>query len=1220
MPSTHDDRMTPNAVLPDESARLALLSASKLLDSEVDPAFDALLRLLVAQLDCPVAMINLIDSHRLWAMARIGIEQRQFSRLDAFCATTIGQGDVLVIPDAQDDPRFKHNAWVTGPPHARFYAGVPLMVQGQALGTVCVLAPQPRELSAPQLQSLQDLALAASALVEARLSTQRFRKLEARVRTASLAGSDWLWETNDQGVIQWVSASLMQHTGLNPSTEVGLKAKDLYTPRNDDTRASWDRFLAARARREPFSHAIADRMTPRGQITVSISGTPVFNHAGRFMGYRGASSNITRQVNEEQQSRQADLLLRQAIESFNAGVMIRGPDGRILLSNSSWRRRMGTDAVEGMLWADLLRKCIAGGLYPDAMGREDAFFDWRMRLVDQPEPQEIRLDNGWVLSKEKCLPDGSVVHFSIGISETKRHAAALAVQQKALEESQARLTSVLRALPDLWFVIDDEGRYESAHEEHALLVRPFSELKGKPFGAAVPPELAEREAQAIAKAHATGLPQRLDYSLELGGGLRHFEARLTPMPDHHTLFLTRDMTERMVAAEKLRVSEELYRSVASSISDGLIVVQLDGRVVAINQAGCRILGVQSHELVNLNTSDVLAYELLTDDLLHPLPREQWPVIETIRTGQRQDDRTHPLRRRDGVVVWVQISSHMLRVNTQAQPFAVVATFRDITQERQAAQALALSEERWKFALDGAGDGVWDWDASADRIFYSQRWKAMLGYEDHEISDLVSELTDRIHPDDRPPVVAALSAYLEHDQGLFQAEFRMRHKLGHDVWILSRGKIVSRDALGHPVRVVGTHSDITPIKRAEQVLREKQSAEAASAAKSEFLSRMSHEIRTPLNAVNGFAQLLKLQLANTPTAAQHISFVEQILHGSQHLMALVNDVLDLQKVEAGILTLKTERLTLLGEVQQCAAMLGPLASQRGITLQVNVDPGYQVDADRQRLRQILMNIGSNAIKYNQAGGSVWFDTEARSDGGMALVIRDTGPGMSPQQLGKLFQPFERLGRETSSIEGSGLGLIITRSLIEAMGGSMEIRSQPGSGTRVNIVMPATANGVMPEVGDKTNIHMDKPDGDLSVAKYPREAPCAEQAPLHVLYVEDNRINAMLFEEALRPYPQLSLEIAEDGQMALSMARDKAPDVLVLDAHLPGMSGFDVLRALRTLPLLESTPAFMCSADAMPDDVARATAAGFAGYWTKPIDIQQVTSVLCQLADRGDNATP
>jgi len=1040
------------------------------------------------------------------------------------------------------------------------------------------------------------------------------------VRTASLAGSDWLWETDDQGVIQWVSASLMQHTGLNPSTEIGLKARDLYIPRDDETRESWDRFLLARQRREPFSGAIADRVTPRGTITVSISGTPVFDKTGRFMGYRGASSNITRQIAESRQSRQADLLLRQAIESFNAGVMISGQDGRILLCNTRWRQRMGCgELTEDTRWPELLRQRIEAGLYPDAIGREEAFFEWRMHLVDQAEPQEIRMQDAWVLSKDHRLPDGSIVHFSINISETKRHAAALAVQQKALEESQARLSAVLRALPDLWFVIDGEGRYEAAHEEHPLLVRPFSELKGKPFGMAVPPELAEREAQAIAKAHATGQPQRLDYSLALDSGLRHFEARLSPMPDHYTLFLTRDMTERMVAAEKLRVSEELYRSVASSISDGLIVVQLDGRVVAINPAGCRILGVQAQDLVNINANDGASYQLLTDDLSEPLPREQWPVIRTIQTGERQDDRVHPLRRRDGVIAWIQISSHTLRVNAEAPPFAVVATFRDITLERQAAQALAISEERWKFALDGAGDGVWDWDAVGDRMFYSHRWKAMLGCEDEEVSDRIQELIDRIHPDDRPATVTALQDYLQRDHGLFQAEFRMRHKLGHDVWILSRGRVVSRDTQGQPLRVAGPDSDITPLKRAEQVLREKQSAEAASAAKSEFLSRMSHEIRTPLNAVNGFAQLLKLQLGSMPQASQHLSFVDQILHGSQHLMALVNDVLDLQKVEAGILTLRAEPLTLLDEVRQCTAMLGPLASQRAITLQANIDPACKVNADRQRLRQILMNIGSNAIKYNQAGGSVWFDTEVRSDGATALSIRDTGPGMSPQQLGRLFQPFERLGRETSSIEGSGLGLIITRSLIEAMGGSMEIRSQPGSGTRVNIVLPSAASIDMPPTSDTPNTHMDIPEGGPS-ASTPRDAHNDAPPPLHVLYVEDNRINAMLFEEALRPYSQLSLDIAEDGQMALSMARDKAPDVLVLDAHLPGMSGFDVLRALRTLPQLESTPAFMCSADAMPDDVARATAAGFAGYWTKPIDIQHVTTVLCGLADRGDNASP
>jgi len=184
--------MTLNAVPPDESERLALLSASKLLDAEVDPAFDALVRLVATQTACPVAMIDLIDSHRIWAMARIGIEQRQFSRLDAFCDETLSNPDGLVVTDALLDPRFQHNDLVTGAPRARFYAGVPLMVQGQALGTVCVLAAQPRELPDHALQGLKDLALAVAALVQARINTQRLRKMEAPVRPPSLAGSSRL--------------------------------------------------------------------------------------------------------------------------------------------------------------------------------------------------------------------------------------------------------------------------------------------------------------------------------------------------------------------------------------------------------------------------------------------------------------------------------------------------------------------------------------------------------------------------------------------------------------------------------------------------------------------------------------------------------------------------------------------------------------------------------------------------------------------------------------------------------------------------------------------------------------------------------------------------------------------------------------------------------------------------------------------------------------------
>jgi PAS domain S-box-containing protein len=1220
--------MTLPAVLPDDSDRISLLQSTKLLDAEVPAAFEALARLLVTTLNCPMAAVNLVDAYRVWSLARIGLEHRQTSRPDSFCWTVVSQAAPLQVDDARADVRFQGLSMVTGAQGIQAYLGVPLMVEGQALGTICVFDEQPRHWQAKERQQLADMAITAVALMEGQLRHERFRLMEARVRTASLAGSDWLWETNDKGELTWVSSGLMQHTGLDPATEIGVRGADLYTPREDDTRASWDRFVQARARREPFADAIGDRMTPRGRITVSISGTPVFNSRGVFKGYRGASRIVTRQIEAELEARRADQLLRQAIESFQISVMISDPQGHVVLANQRWKEQ--TRDVPGAMtqpWGATVRMLAQQGAYPDAIGREDDFMAWRLSARDRQMPQELRFQDRWLLIADNPLPNGFIVHFAMDITQNKHDAALLHEQQQALIDTKASLSAVLNALPDLWFVLDEHGRHVDGHAEHPMLMLPLNQLKGTLLGDHLPPPQAMLQRDALHRLQQTGLPQRFEYDLPMPDGIqRHFEARMAPMPDGHVLFLTRDITERQLAAEKLRVSEELYRSVASTISDGLVIVELSGRVVALNPAASRILGVKPEELTNLTTPSLLGLTLLEEDLVTPLPVPQWPISETLARGQRVVDRVNPLRRPDGEIVWVQTSCHLLRVDSDAPPFAAMATLRDITRERHAQQALQLSEERWKFALEGAGDGVWDWDLGTGRVYFSHRWKAMLGYEDNEVQGTIIEFFSRIHPADRDMVSHCLQAYVRQPEGIHQAEFRLQHRHGHYLSILSRGKVVSRDRDGVAQRVVGTHSDITLLKQAERALRDKQSAEMASAAKSEFLSRMSHEIRTPLNAVNGFAQLLQLQLTQQNASSHALNYVSQILHASHHLMGLVNDVLDLQQVEAGVLSFKPEPLLLNEEVAQCLAMLTPLADKRGITLENSLSGHLPLIADKQRLRQVIMNVGSNAIKYNRPAGSVRIDIEHLSDQTLALTIEDTGPGMSPQQLSKLFQPFERLGRETSNIEGTGLGLIITRSLIEAMGGRMEIRSQPGSGTRISIIVPMAAQpasttqtefaDALSSAGSATSLLSTQP----STAVMPLAEDTNTPAPLRVLYVEDNRINAMLFEEALRPYPQINLELAEDGQMALEMAQDNAPDVLVLDAHLPGMSGFEVLRALRALPELAEAPAFMCSADAMPEDVARAKAAGFAGYWTKPIDIVAVTNTLCSLAARGDNPAP
>ena len=373
----------------------------------------------------------------------------------------------------------------------------------------------------------------------------------------------------------------------------------------------------------------------------------------------------------------------------------------------------------------------------------------------------------------------------------------------------------------------------------------------------------------------------------------------------------------------------------------------------------------------------------------------------------------------------------------------------------------------------------------------------------------------------------------------------------------------------------------------------QATELANLAKSEFLSRMSHEMRTPLNAVIGFSQLL-LNRAAAPGPGEVRDYAEHVLRAGQQLLALTNDVLELQRAEEGRIELAIADVPLDAMVACVIELLRPAADERGVGFDNHVPAGVAVRADEQRLRQVLFNVGSNAVKFNRPAGVVrWSIDRPHGSARVRLSIEDTGAGLKPAQLDRLFQPFDRLGRETSTIEGTGLGLLLARSLTVAMGGSLQVASSAGIGTRVIVELPPAESAEPASSGGPA-------------------APAPAPAGLRLLYVEDNRINAILFEEALRLREGIDLRLAENSAEALEHLRDWRPDVLVLDAHLPGMDGFELLRVLRRQPGLEAVPAFMCSADAMPDDIDRAARAGFAGYWSKPINISKIMSDLDRIS--------
>lgn len=756
-------------------------------------------------------------------------------------------------------------------------------------------------------------------------------------------------------------------------------------------------------------------------------------------------------------------LLRQTLEGLAASVMISGPDGRILMANGRWHQEVGALLPPGCTrWDDAVRHLVHAGHYTQAVGREEAFIAWRLSLAEAaPQPHEVAWRGRWAVLNDRLLPDGTVVHLSIDVTERRReqsHARAL----------DARFKAVLGAVPDLWFVMDDDGYYRYCSDpDHPALVQPFSQLIGRSMYDVMPTALSRLGREAIQRARATGRTQTLEYQLDVRGSAGWYEARVSPMPDGEMLFLVRDLTE-----------------------------------------------------------------------LHRLTAEA-----------------------------------------------------------------RLNEERWDFALAGAGHGVWDWNADTGRTYFSPYWKQMLGLAAEEVGERWDEWSGRVHPEDLPRVMDALHRYQTGEAPSYEIDYRMRHRDGRELWIRDRARIVARRPDGSPLRMVGTQTDITHQRIVEAQLRDKQAAELASRSKSEFLSRMSHEMRTPLNAVIGFAQLLRLQ------GGARTDYVDHVLQASQHLLTLINDVLDLQQVEEGRLVLHPAPLDPGALAAACASLLQPLAQARGVTqlMPASASAPAIVRADEQRLRQVLLNIGSNAIKYNRPGGQVRWSVELGDGSRPAIVVEDTGSGMTADQQLRLFQPFERLGRE-SSVEGSGLGLLIARRLVEDMGGTLSLSSQPGIGTRVRIELPAEGPSRLRGPADMTATLPPRHDAP------PRDAPS-----LRLLYLEDNRVNALLFTEALRQHTDIELQVAETGAELFELLEQQVPDVFVLDAHLPDCNGYDVLARLRATPATADKPAYMCSADASPDDIARALGAGFAGYWTKPLDLSLILADLRRLgAGRPDPA--
>jgi PAS domain S-box-containing protein len=811
--------------------------------------------------------------------------------------------------------------------------------------------------------------------------------------------------------------------------------------------------------------------------------------------------------------------------------------------------------------------------------------------------QRLRPDGRTIEMRRNPTPGGGFVVLYLDITERIAAEAQLAAGQRMLTLLQQHTEQ------GFWFI---DNALETTDVNPAMcrmLGLPREQLLGRSIfdfvdeaNAEVFREHAARRRRGLAEGYEVTL-RRAD------GSLVHCYNNATPTFDasgHQTgaLGLMSDISALKRAEQQVRSSGEmlaqksrLLEATLDSLAQGVLSIDAQGRISGWNR---RLL-----TLLEIDEATIRAHPDFDALVRYQVERGQiddGPSIGMSRPAVYQR------RRRDGSVLEVQTHT--------AVDGSAVRTYTDVTERERAQQALRASEARFRSMADAAPALIWQCDLQGNAIWFNQRWLQATGRSMSE--ELARFWVDRIHPDD---LERCRAAFREARQAgiAFSSEYRLRDDEGGRLrWIADRGiPRTGDDGQVDGYLVYGW--DITEAKRVEaELTAARDEAERANRAKSEFLSRMSHELRTPLNAVLGFGQLMATDSAE-PLGAMQRNRLQELLRGGRHLLSLINEVLDLARIEAGALQLQLATVDLAELADDCLRLVQPTAADSGVLLQALPQPAaaLTVQADRTRLKQVLLNLLSNAIKYSRPGARVQLAWTLEPGGQQVRVaVSDNGPGLSAAQQARLFQPFERLGAETSAVEGAGIGLALSKWLVELMHGEIGVSSSPGQGSCFWLRLDRGVGGAAPAGG------VPAPEPAAAPARAAARAATGDRdgaapPPRHtVLYIEDNPINQILMEGMLAQRPGIRLLVAGLPEVGLGIALQARPDLVLLDIQLPGIDGYEVLRRLRAHPSTRHIPVVAVSANAMPADLAEGARAGFTDYVTKPLDLP----VLLEAVDR------
>jgi PAS domain S-box-containing protein len=779
---------------------------------------------------------------------------------------------------------------------------------------------------------------------------------------------------------------------------------------------------------------------------------------------------------------------------------------------------------------------------------------------------------------------------SVDITERKQ-------MELALRQSESALNALIASSPIGIAFVDRDFRYIHANEALAETNGiPLSEHLGRTVEEVLP-EWAPVITPVLQQVMDTKEPllnQEVVGATHPSDVVRYALVNYFPvcLPDGQVLGVGAtavDISDRRRMEESLRQSEERYRAIYDQVLVGISQADLTGKIISANERFCEIVGRSQEELLTLRMQDITHPDDLPPNLV---------LFQTMVENGTSFEIEKRYIRPDGSQVWVRNYVSLIR-DGDGQPKRGVAVTEDITERQRAENALRDSEERLRLALIAANQGLYDLNVQTGDAIVSPAYAEMLGYDPDEFQETNANWRDRLHPDDVGVVYQAYEDYIAGALETYRVEFRQRTKSGDWKWILSIGKIVAWDSDGQPLRMLGTHTDITDRKQAEtereQLLeREKiarEQAETVNRIKDEFLAVLSHELRSPLNPILGWSRLLQTQKLDEQKIQQALATIER---NARLQTQLIEDLLDVSRILRGKLVLNVAPVSLTSTIEAALETVRLAAEAKGIEIQrvlnFNVD---QVMGDAARLQQVIWNLLSNAVKFTPSGGKVEIRLEQVNTHAQ-IQVRDTGKGINPNFLPYVFDYFRQEdGTTTRKFGGLGLGLAIVRHITELHGGTVSAES-PGEG-----------------LGAIFTVQLPLMPITISVEEKDESSTIANLAGLRVLAVDDDA-DIRAFMQFVLEQAGAEVRVVASASELLQQLEAFSPEVLISDVGMPDFDGYMLMRKVRNLSLKRGMiPAIALTAYASELDQQQAIAAGFQMHLAKPVEPEKLISAIVTL---------